>query len=122
MSYYLPFENRKPYKASKFTYEYSDKYGVNTVGNHKFVLGTSVRWSIAKKFYVEGAAYYYPDKQSVLPWDPDFTYGFGYFNWEAFRLNISYGNWIANRFPWNDKTMQHGFNNGELKVMFTWAL
>ena len=106
----------------RYFYEYPNMFGVGVGGNHKVVLGTSARWSIAKKFYVEGAAYYYPDKNSVLPWDPDFTYGFGFFNWEAFRLNISYGNWIANRYPWNDKAMQHGFTNGEFKVMFTWAL
>lgn len=106
----------------RYFYEYTDKFGVDTAGNHKVVLGSSMRWSIAKKFYVEGAAYYYPNKKTIMPWDPDFTYGFGYFNWEAFRLNISYGNWIANRFPWNEKEMKNEFKNGEFKVMFTWAL
>jgi len=106
----------------RYFYEYPDKFGVKVGGNHKVVLGSSLRWSIAKKFYIESAAYYYPDRSTVLPWDPDFTYGFGYFNWEAFKLNISYGNWIANRYPWYDKQMKHGFANGEFKVMFTWAL
>jgi len=106
----------------RYFYEYTDMFGVETAGNHKIVLGSSVRWSIAKKLYVEGALYYYPDEKTQLPWDPDYTYGFGFFNWEAFRLNISYGNWIANRFSAKDKLMQHGFENGEFKVMFTWAL
>jgi hypothetical protein len=106
----------------RYSLEYPDRFGVEKGGNHKVVLGTSARWTIVKKIYVEGAVYYYPDKTSKLPWDPDFTYGLGYFNWEAFKLNISYGNWIANRFPWNDKEMEHNPFDGELKVMFTWSL
>jgi len=106
----------------RYSLEYPDSLGVEKGGNHKVILGTSARWSIVKKIYVEGAVYYYPDKTSKLPWDPDFTYGLGYFNWEAFKLNISYGNWIANRFPWNDKEMEHTPFDGELKVMFTWSL
>ncbi len=107
---------------ARYSIEYPDQYGVEKGGNNKIVLGTSVRWSIIHNLYIESAAYYYPDKSSILPWDPDFTYGFGYFNWKAFKLNISYGNWIANRFPWNKKEMKHGPINGEFKLMFTWAL
>ncbi len=106
----------------RYTYEYSDKYGINKGGNHKITLGSSVRWSIIDKFYIESAIYYYPKKEAKLPWDPDYTYGFGYFNWEAFKLNISYGNWIANRFSATDKEMNHSFDNGEFKIAFTWAL
>ena len=106
----------------RYSIEHTDKFGLEKGGNHKIVLGSSIRWTIAKKLYIESAAYYYPDANTRLPWDPDFTYGFGYFNWQAFKLNVSYGNWIANRFPWDDKEMKHGFKNGEFKVMFTWAL
>jgi hypothetical protein len=102
--------------------EYTDKNGVKKAGNHKFVLGSSVRWSIANNFYIESAAYYYPSKETQLPWDPDFTYGFGYFDWRPFTISVSYGNWIANRYPWKEKEMQHGFLNGELKANFRWSL
>jgi len=106
----------------RYSIEYTDKYGVEKGGNHKIVLGTSMRWSIVNNFYIETAAYLYPKKETKLPWDPDFTYGFGYFNWRPFVVNVSYGNWIANRFPWDEKEMKHGFKNGEFKVMFTWSL
>jgi hypothetical protein len=106
----------------RYSIEYPDKFGVEKGGNNKVVVSSSVRWSIIKKIYLEGAVYYYPNKETILPWDPDYTYGFGYFNWKAFKLNISYGNWIANRFPWNEKEMDHSPINGEFKVMFTWAL
>ena len=108
--------------AIRYFYEYTDIYGVETSGHNKIVLTTAARWTIAKNLYVEGAVYYYPDEESKLPWDPDFTYGFGLFDWRAFKMNISYGNWIANRFPWNEKMMDHGFTNGEVKATFTWAL
>lgn len=104
----------------RYSIEYPDKFGVEKGGNNKIVLGTSTRWSIAKKFYIEGALLYYPKKESKLPWDPDFTYGFGYFNWKAFNVNVSYGNWIANRF--SNKEMEHTPLNGEFKVSLNWAL
>lgn len=122
---YLKFDDSSQIRITpvvRYSLEYPDEFGVDKGGSNKFVLGSSVRWSIAKKFYIEGAAYYYPDETTQLAWDPDFTYGFGYFNWQAFRMNISYGNWIANRFPGKEMEMEHGFLNGELKVMFTWAL
>jgi len=109
--------------AIRYFYEYTDKFGVKKGGNNKIVLTTFARWTILKNIYIEGAAYYYPVKESKLPWDADFTYGFGIFDWRAFKMNISYGNWIANRFPWNEKEMPyHDFFNGEVKATFTWAL
>jgi len=107
----------------RYFYEYTDKYGVETAGHNKIVLTTAARWTIVKNIYVEGAVYYYPNKDSKLPWDADYTYGFGLFDWRAFKMNFSYGNWIANRFPWNDKDIpSHNFLNGEVKATFTWAL
>ncbi len=105
----------------RYSFEYTDRTGLEVLGNNKFVLGTSMRYTIWEKIYVEGAVYFYPDKKSKMPWDPDFTYGFGMFDWRSFKLNISYGNWIANRFPWNDKEMKNDFTNGEFKVEFTYT-
>ncbi len=100
--------------------EYTDRYGLKVLGNHKITLGASSRYVIWHNFYVEGAVYFYPNKESVVPWDPDFTYGFGYFDWRSFKLNFSYGNWIANRFPWHDKEMKNDFSNGEFKLSFSY--
>ena len=121
----LKFDNESQIRITplvRYSMEYPDKFGVEKGGNHKVVIGSSVRWSIAKKFYVEGAAFYYLNAETKLPWDPDFTYGFGYFNWKAFNMSVSYGNWIANRFPGNKMEMEHSPLNGELKAVFIWAL
>jgi hypothetical protein len=106
----------------RYSLEYPDKFGIEKGGNNKITLSTAARWSIAKRLYIEGAIYYYPEIETRLPWDPDFTYGFGFFNWKAFKLNVAYGNWIANRFPWDKKEMPHTALNGEFKLTFTWAL
>ncbi|NPA46428.1 MAG: hypothetical protein GXO24_04345 [Chlorobi bacterium] len=98
--------------------EYTDRYGLQVLGHHKWILGTAARYVIWKNIYAEGAVYFYPQKNTVLPWDPDYTYGFGLFDWRNFSLNISYGNWIANRFPWNRKEMKNDFTNGEFRINF----
>jgi hypothetical protein len=99
--------------------EYTDRYGEKVLGNNKLTFGMASRYVIWHNFYVEGSIYLYPNAESKLPWDPDFTYGFGYFDWRSFKVNFSYGNWIANRFPWNDKEMKNDFSNGEFKLMFS---
>jgi len=103
----------------RYQLEYTDRYGTNVLGNNKVTLGASARYVIWRNFYIEGAAYYYPTEKSKMPWDPDFTYGFGYFDWRSFKLNFSYGNWIANRFPGNKKEMKNDFTNGEFKLSFS---
>jgi hypothetical protein len=105
----------------RYSPEYTDRTGTTVLGNNKIVLGTSMRYVIWKNIYVEGAVYYYPQKDTKLPWDPDYTYGFGLFNWRSFKLNLSYGNWIANRFSAKDKEMKNDFMNGEFKAVFTFA-
>ena len=128
---YYVFKERSNHKLDKTTQiylspfvryqiEYTDRYGENVMGHHKFTLGTSARYVIWHNFYIEGAAYYYPEAKSELPWDPDYTYGFGYFDWKSFKLNFSYGNWIANRFPGRKKQMKNDFTNGEFKLAFSY--
>ncbi len=110
----IPFVRYQP--------EYTDRFGKQVMGHHKITLGTSARYTIWHHIYVEGAVFFYPVTGSVLPWDPDYTYGFGYFDWHHFTLDFSYGNWIANRFPWHVKEMKNDFSNGEFKLglRFIW--
>jgi hypothetical protein len=101
--------------------EYPDEYN-GFGGNLKTVIGTNIRYVILKNIYVETALFYYPLAKTILHWDPDFTYGFGIYDWRAFKLNFSYGNWIANRFPWNKKELDdYGFLNGEFNISFSYS-
>jgi hypothetical protein len=37
------------------------------------------------------------------PWDPDFTYGFGYFDFHSGTFSVQYNNYSGNRFPWRHR-------------------
>jgi len=86
--------------------------------NGKSTVGVGTRFTIYRNVYVESAVYYYLDRSKQQPWDPDYTYGFGYFDWRAFRLSLTYGNWAVNRFPW-DKTYypKYGFLDGNFRIV-----
>jgi hypothetical protein len=88
----------------------------------KPVAGLSSRVTLFWNIYVEGAVYYYFDPMfRQLPWDPDYTYGFGYFDWRSFRFSLTYGNWAVNRFPWKKQVYEkYGFLDGNFKVVLNW--
>src|ERR1051325_8313452 len=86
----------------------------------KPVLGTALRWTVVWNIYVESAVYFYLDGRQQ-PWDPDFSYGFGYFDWRSCRISLTYGNWAVNRFPWNKKYYpNYGFADGNFRIVANW--
>jgi len=112
---------------ARYFFQYRDEfnriYGVGLDGWGKAMLGANVRWTIVKRIYVEAAAYYYPEQEvTQVMWDPDFTYGFGYFDWRPFRFSLTYGNWVMNRFPWNIQEVrpEYGILDGDLRFSFSW--
>jgi hypothetical protein len=115
----------------KFTYfaryaiKYIDQYNVlhGNITSGKTTLGAGFRYTIYKRIYVEAAVYYYPEgKLKKQGWDPDYTYGFGYFEWRSFRVSLTYGNWAVNRFPWNETAYPHyGFLDGNFRVIANWS-
>ena len=89
--------------------------------NGKTSFGLSSRYTIVNHIFVEGAVYYYLDKRQQLPWDPDFTYGFGYFDWRSFKFSFTYGNWVINRFSGeNPIHPSYGFEDGDFSVTFNY--
>lgn len=91
------------------------------LNNGKLILGAGFRYTIFKKIYLESTVYYYPEEYKKQPWDPDYSYGFGYFDYRAFRLSVTYGNWAVNRFPWNEvHYKQYGFLDGNFKISANW--
>jgi hypothetical protein len=89
--------------------------------NGKPVTGLAARYIVLKDIYIESAIYFYlPGRKQ--PWDPDYSYGFGYFNWRAFRISMTYGNWAINRFPWNSNSYSsYGFLDGNFRVVANWT-
>ena len=114
----------------KFTYftryaiKYRDNYEVihGGIASGKLSFGGGFRYTIYKRIYIETALYFYlEDKLKKQPWDPDYSYGFGYFDWRSFRLSLTYGNWAVNRFPWNKKFYpDYGFQDGNFRISVNW--
>jgi hypothetical protein len=105
----------------RYSIKYKDENDIMHGGllDGKTTMGISARYTIYKNIYVESAVYFYVDPQRTKqPWDPDYSYGFGYFDWRAFRISLTYGNWVINRFPWNKESLypQYGFIDGNFKI------
>ncbi len=86
--------------------------------------GVNARLTLFWNIYVEGAVYYYFQHAGYtqLPWDPDFSYGFGYFDWRSFRLSLTYGNWAVNRWPGKKTSYpNYGFLDGNFRLILNWA-
>lgn len=106
----------------KYAIKYRDENEVQHGGvfNGKPIMGVAARYTILWNIYMEGAVnYYFNPAKHKQPWDPDFTYGFGYFDWRAFRVSATYGNWAINRFPWNKDELKYpyyGFLDGQFRI------
>jgi hypothetical protein len=107
---------------ARYAFRYRDETEqVRTEG--KPAAGVSARLTLFWNLYVEGAAYYYFQDVGYrqLPWDPDYSYGFGYFDWRSFRLSLSYGNWAVNRWPGKKNNFpNYGFLDGNFKLSANW--
>ena len=115
----------------KFTYfaryaiKYRDEYNILHGGlfQGKPTIGAGIRLTLFWDIYAEAATYFYykPSVQQQF-WDPDYSYGFGYFNYRSFRCSLTYGNWVINRFPWNKSTRpEYGFLDGNFRFVINYV-
>lgn len=99
--------------------------GLDTGGlvrdKHKTSLGC--KYTIWGSFYTSFALNYFPKRGQQQPWDADYTYGFGYFDWRTGTFSVQYNNYSGNRFPWRKQPRATGrFKNGGLSVSYSWPL
>lgn len=81
----------------------------------------AARYTLFRNIYVECAVNYFLNPEHKQPWDPDYVYGFGYFNYRAFRICLTYGNWAVNKFPWNKQVFpDYGFLDGEFRIFINY--
>lgn len=86
----------------------------------KVSVALGCRYTVASGWYAELTAFGYPDRSQQQPWDPDFTYGFGYFDWRPGSISLQYSNYSGNRFPWRTRSPGQGtLRNGSLSVSWT---
>jgi hypothetical protein len=109
----------------RYSIKYRDQFNVShgSLFSGKPTLGGGLRITLYKNIYVESAVYFYFNpKVQQQPWDPDYSYGFGYFNYHSFRCSLTYANWAVNRFPWNESTAysNYGFLDGNFRLVANW--
>ena len=94
----------------------------NESRSHKRKLSLGCKYTIWGWWYLNFAVNYYPIPEQKQPWDPDFTYGFGYFDWHPGTFSLQYNNYSGNRFPWNDRANGTGtFKNGSISLTWSWV-
>lgn len=80
------------------------------------------KYTIKGNWYLNWTAFYYPRSFQQQPWDPDFTYGFGYFDWRPGTISLQYNNFSGNRFPFRERGPDTGrFIDGEITLSWSWS-
>lgn len=92
-------------------------------GEWKQSMSFWTRFTVWRWLYAEIVLYWYPKGGQQQPWDPDFTYGFGYFDWHPWTLSVQYNNYTGNRWPGRSTAQGNGgFEDGAVSLWFSWAL
>ncbi|WP_369062427.1 hypothetical protein ABOZ73_09080 [Caulobacter sp. 73W] len=61
-------------------------------------------------------------KPQQQPWDPDFVYSFGWFDWRPGGWSVQYSNYSGNRYPGADRAAGTGrFKDGTISVTYNHA-
>lgn len=80
----------------------------------------TLKYTIYKWWYVTCSLYYYPQPWQQQPWDPDFTYGFGYFDWHPGSFSLQYSNFAGNKYPWKSSEGGGDFRDGSVTLSWSW--
>jgi hypothetical protein len=92
-------------------------------GEWKQSLSFATRFTVWKWLFAEFTLFWYPIGGQQQPWDPDFTYGFGWFDWHPWTLSLQYNNYSGNRWPGRSLGRGNGrFDDGAVSLWFSWAL
>jgi hypothetical protein len=99
------------------TPRYSDN-ATNKIQEFKRTLALGCKYSFASNWYFNFGLTKFPVQSQKQPWDPDFTYGFGYFDWHPGTWSVQYNNYSGNRLPWNHPPAAGTghFRNGSITI------
>lgn len=87
-------------------------------GSWKRSINAGCRYPITQRLYIDANLYAYGHGQQ--PWDPDFTYGFGLFDYRSNRFSIQYANYSGNRFPGHTRSPHSGrFRDGGVTISWS---
>lgn len=94
--------------------------GSKEIGNWKTSASFSTKYTIYEQIYLNFTVFWYPISGQQQPWDPDFTYGIGFFDWHPYTFSLQYNNHIGGRFPWNPTTLKsRGLFDGTLSLSWS---
>ena len=99
-------------------------FDLETSQNRRWKQAASIgcKYTIKGSWYLNWSAFYYPKAYQKQPWDPDFTYGFGYFDWRPGTFSLQYNNYSGNAFPFRrDREGAGRFLDGELSLSWSWS-
>lgn len=103
---------------ANLTQRYTD-LATQSLKKNKRTLSLGCRYSLPNNLYANATVFHYPDRSQQQPWDPDFTYGFGYFDWRPGTVTIQYNNYAGNRYPGRETPGQGGFRRGSISVSWS---
>ena len=88
----------------------------------KRVASLGCKFTISGPWYFNFTGFYYFDKSQQQPWNPDYTYGFGYFDWRPGTITVQYNNYSGNRWPGKERAKGTGlFKNGGFSIAWSWS-
>lgn len=89
---------------------------------NKWVGGLGCRYALRSGWYANFTLLRYLDAGQQQPWNPDYTYGFGYFDWRPGSFSLQYNNYSGNRYSPSERGPGTGrFENGALTLSWTQA-
>lgn len=101
------------------TPEYFD-LASSSLKRNKQSVALGCKYNIVGWWYFSLNMKFYPDPEQQQPWDPDYTYGFGYFDWHPGSISVQYNNYSSNRFPWREQPNNSGhFKDGSISIFWT---
>ncbi|MCL1125239.1 hypothetical protein [Shewanella surugensis] len=109
----------------QFDYNYTPEYfdlasSEYLTGQQTISLGC--KYAIIGNWYVNGTAFYYLDSSQKQPWNPDYTYGFGYFDWHPGTITVQYNNYSGNRWNSSERGEDTGrFIDGSISISYSFT-
>lgn len=86
-----------------------------STGSWKAFANVGCRYPFTKQLFVDVNLFAYARGQQ--PWDPDFTYAFGLFDYRSNRFSLQYANYSGNRFPGRKRSPSSGrFTDGAVSI------
>jgi len=86
-----------------------------TTGSWKTAANLGCRYPVTDRLFVDVNLFAYGHGQQ--PWDPDYTYSFGLFDYRSNRFSILYANYSGNRFPGRHRAANSGrFVDGGISI------